>query len=120
MPKRLFLQICTSVENHNEFFVQKKDAVGKLGIHCQLKVASAIKMLCGNSGNDVAKCSFKVGESTLFQILKEFCQTMIRVFSKKYLRQPTVNDMTKLLAQNEERGFPGMLGTLNILFNRID
>ncbi len=56
MPKRLFLQICTSVERHNEFFVQKRDAVNKLGIHCHLKVATAIKMLCGNTGNDAANC----------------------------------------------------------------
>jgi hypothetical protein len=72
---------------------------------------TAIKMLCGNTGNDAANCSFKIGESTLFKCMKEFCQTIVQVFSKKYLRQPTVNDMNKLLAENKERGFPGMLGT---------
>ncbi|XP_076901602.1 uncharacterized protein LOC143556054 [Bidens hawaiensis] len=47
--------------------------------------------------------------------LKKFCETIVSVFSTDYLRSPNTNDITRLLAAAEQRGLPGMLGSIDCM-----
>ncbi|XP_042955669.1 uncharacterized protein LOC122291770 [Carya illinoinensis] len=47
--------------------------------------------------------------------LKKFSETVVTVFSEEYLRSPTANDIARLLAVGEQRGFPGMLGSIDCM-----
>jgi hypothetical protein len=58
---------------------------------------------------------FKKGESTAIECLKKFCQTIVKVYSNEYLRKPNESDAKRLLAVAEERGFPGMMGSLDCM-----
>lgn len=40
---------------------------------------------------------------------------MIYAFANEYQRQPNSQDVSNLSAENEERGFPGMLGSLDCM-----
>ena len=40
---------------------------------------------------------------------------MIEIFSNEYLRSPNTNDIARLLAEGEQREFPGMLGSLDCM-----
>lgn len=40
---------------------------------------------------------------------------MIEIFSDEYLRSPNTNDIARLLAEVEQRGFPRMLGSLDCM-----
>jgi hypothetical protein len=42
----------------------------------------------------------------------QFCEDVIAVFGKYYLREPNVKDTANLLSINESRGFPGMLESI--------
>ena len=57
----------------------------------------------------------KIGESTSIESLKKFCRTVMEIFSHQYLRRPNSTDIARLLHIGEERGFPGMLGSLDCM-----
>jgi hypothetical protein len=44
-----------------------------------------------------------------------FCEDVIAVFDKYYLREPNMDDTARLLSINESRGFPGMLGSFDCM-----
>ena len=57
----------------------------------------------------------QLGESTALETLKRFCRAVVNVYGEEYLRRPNENDLAKILAVSEERGFPGMLGSLDCM-----
>ncbi|KAH9781249.1 dde tnp4 domain-containing protein [Citrus sinensis] len=57
----------------------------------------------------------KIGESTTIESLKRFCRAIVEVFAKQHLRSPNANEVARLLHVGKERGFPGMLGSLNCM-----
>ncbi|KAL5549771.1 hypothetical protein UlMin_005002 [Ulmus minor] len=57
----------------------------------------------------------KIGESTTIESLKRFCRVVVEVFAEQYLRSPNANDVARLLHVGEQRGFPGMLGSLDCM-----
>jgi hypothetical protein len=44
-----------------------------------------------------------------------FAKSIIRVFGPEYLRAPNEEDTKKLMAMNEARGWPGMLGSIDCM-----
>ena len=45
--------------------------------------------------------------------MKRFCCAIVEIFGEVYLRSLNVNDIERLLSKSEERGFLGMLGSLD-------
>ena len=64
-----------------------------------------------NSTNE----SVRIGESTAILCMKRFCRAIVEIFGNVYLRSPNANDIERLLSKSEERGFPGMLGSLDCM-----
>ncbi|KAK4485526.1 hypothetical protein RD792_008168 [Penstemon davidsonii] len=58
---------------------------------------------------------FHIGESTACETLRQFCKTILKKYKKTYLREPNVEDIERLLAKAESRGFPGMIGSLDCM-----
>ncbi|XP_024011309.1 uncharacterized protein LOC112086573 [Eutrema salsugineum] len=57
----------------------------------------------------------KIGESTTIECMKRFCRAIVEVFSEWYLRSPTSEDIARLLHISQQRGFPGMLDSLDCM-----
>jgi len=57
----------------------------------------------------------KIGETTVTESLKRFVQAVISIFSEEYLRSPNKEDIARLLAEGKQRGFPGMLGSIDCI-----
>ncbi|XP_050250584.1 uncharacterized protein LOC126697568 [Quercus robur] len=57
----------------------------------------------------------RIGETTALESLKKFVTVVIDVFSKEYLRKPNNEDIAKLLAYGERRGFPSILGSIDCM-----
>ncbi|XP_060190416.1 uncharacterized protein LOC132619574 [Lycium barbarum] len=57
----------------------------------------------------------KIGELTAIESMKRFCRAIVEIFGQQCLRSPTANDVARLLHIGEQRGFPGMLGSLDCM-----
>jgi hypothetical protein len=115
MRRHLFVHILNAVEEHDDYFVQKRNAYGTLGLSCLQKVAAAFKMITYGVLADATDDYVHVGESTALQCLRKFVVAIVEVFGPGYLRLPNEQDTAKLLAIGESRGFPGMLGSTNCM-----
>src|SRR5438132_2315250 len=110
MTCRLFLRLVDVVVEHDEPFQQRRNAAGTLGCFPLQKVTAAVRMLAYGGPADALDEVLRIGESTIIDSLKQFVQAIRAVFRPQYLRRPNQEDLVRLLAKAEGRGFPGMIG----------
>ncbi|XP_042939559.1 uncharacterized protein LOC122274600 [Carya illinoinensis] len=115
MSRPLFLPILNEVESYNLYFVQRRDNAGRLGLSCMQKITAVLRMLAYGVTGDFMDEYIRIGKSTVMKSLKKFTETVVTVFSEEYLRSPTAKDIGRLLAVGEQRGFPGMLGSIDCM-----
>ncbi|KAI8571886.1 hypothetical protein RHMOL_Rhmol01G0154900 [Rhododendron molle] len=113
MSHSLFLRIQAAIEAHDPYFVQGRNAAGMLGLSSLQKMMAAIRILAYGVSADFLDEIVRIGESTAIESLERFVKAVIEIFSGEYLRSPTSNDIARLLAVGEWRGFPGMLGSID-------
>ena len=115
MDLKLFKKILLAIGNYDDYFTQKVDAVGKDGLSPLQKMIAAVRMLAYGCLADILDEYVQIGESTAIESLKRFCDDVVGVFEKQYLRKPNKDDIARLLQEGEDRGFPGMLGSLDCM-----
>src|SRR3954470_21811758 len=71
-----------------------------------------MRLLAYGAPADAADDYLRIAESIALDCLYRFCRAVIAVFGEEYLRSPTAEDTARILAVNESRGFPGMLGSM--------
>ncbi|XP_062100905.1 uncharacterized protein LOC133806834 [Humulus lupulus] len=106
MGRALFLHIYDVVQRHDNYFVQRRDGLGKLGLSGLQKVTAVFRMLAYGVPADATDEYIKIGESTALESLKRFCRAVVEVFGARYLRSPNADDVARLLHIGESRGFP--------------
>jgi hypothetical protein len=113
--RALFLKIAAKVEAHDQYSVQKLDAVGHWGLYPLQKITSALRILAYGNAADANDKYLWIGELTSHESLDHFCDAIINLYSTEYLQAPNENKIKKLLALGKERKFPGMLGSLDCM-----
>ena len=97
MSRSLFLRIVNAVKDHDNYFKQRRDALGRLGLSTLQKATAAIRMLAYALPADATDEYIKIGESTAVESCKRFCRAIVEVFAECYLRAPTAHDVVRLL-----------------------
>ncbi|XP_050258839.1 uncharacterized protein LOC126703810 [Quercus robur] len=115
MSRSLFLRIKSNLEEKDEYFVQKRNAAGVLGLSSLQKMTAALRMLVYEVAADFIDEYVRIGESTTIECLKKFVEAIVDIYPTEYLRSPNNNDIARLLRVGESRGFPGMLGTIDCM-----
>ncbi|XP_062166923.1 uncharacterized protein LOC133873207 [Alnus glutinosa] len=115
MSHDLFCRIQYAVEAKDPYFVQKRDGSQRLGLTSLQKITTAFRMLTYSVTADFMDEYLKIGETTVVKSLKRFVQAIISIFSEQYLRSPNNEDIARLLAEGKNRGFPGMLGSIDCM-----
>jgi hypothetical protein len=115
MHRPLFLRIVNAVEQHDDYFEQKRNGAHQKGLSCLQKATAVFRMLTYGVPTDAMDEYVRIGESTTLKSLRRFVKAVVDIFGDEYLRTPNNNDTTRLLALGEERGFPGMLGSLDYM-----
>ncbi|KAK6778114.1 hypothetical protein RDI58_024832 [Solanum bulbocastanum] len=115
MSRNLFLRIVDAIKDHDMYFEQRIDALGRFGLSTLQKITAVFRMLAYGLPTDATDEYVKIGESTTIESMKRFCRAIVEVFGEQYLRSPTPNDVARLLHIGEQRGFPRMLGSLDCM-----
>ncbi|XP_020263300.1 uncharacterized protein LOC109839282 [Asparagus officinalis] len=108
-------QIHHSVKDHDYYFQQLSDGLGRMGLLPLQKVTAVFRMLAYGLPADATEEYVKIGESTAIESMTKFCRAMVEIFAERYLRTPNANDIARLLYIGKKRGFPGMLGSLDCM-----
>ncbi|XP_042973075.1 uncharacterized protein LOC122304878 [Carya illinoinensis] len=113
MSHPLFLRILNEVESYEPYFIQRRDNAGRLDLFSMQKITVTLRMLTYGVIENFIDEYIRIGESTTMESLKTFSKTIVSIFSDEYLRSPNANDIARLLVVGEQRGFPGMLGSID-------
>ncbi|XP_021811714.1 protein ALP1-like [Prunus avium] len=92
-----------------------RNAAGNLGLLPEQKFTVVIRMLAYGSSVDQVDEIARMGKSTILETLVRFCDAVETLYSRDYLRRPTPRDLQSLLQKAEERGFPGMIGSIDCM-----
>ena len=115
MSRELFLRIMNAIEAHDDYFVQKRDCCNELGLSCFQKVTAAFRMLTYGVPADATDEYVRIGESTVLESLHRFVGAVVEIFEDECLRYPNEADTKRLPALGENKGFPGMLGSIDCM-----
>ncbi|XP_059639309.1 uncharacterized protein LOC132281637 [Cornus florida] len=116
MRRELFLRILNDVKAYDDYFVQKKDATGRLGLSSIQKITSTVvRIFAYGCAADHYDEYIKIGESTAIKCLKAFCNAIVAVYIEEYMRTPNEADIARLLEEGKQRGFLGMLGSIDCM-----
>src|SRR5438105_1080228 len=115
MTQQLFLRLVHVVEEHNDWFQQRRNGAGTLGCSPLQKVTATVRMLAYSGLADALDEVLRISKSTIIDSLKRFVWAIHAIFGPQYLRRPNQEDLVRLLAKAKERGFPGMIGSLDCM-----
>ena len=115
MNRELFLRIMNVVESYDDYFVQKWSAANVARLSCFQKLTAAFHMLTYGVPADATDEYVRIGESTILESLRRFVAAVVDIFEDEYLRSPNEADTACLIAFREQRGFSGMLGSIDCM-----
>ncbi|KAI5313414.1 hypothetical protein L3X38_042588 [Prunus dulcis] len=115
MQPHLFNKVMHDICNYDEYFVQKKNCAGNLGLLPEKKFTAVIRMLAYRSSADQVDEVTRMGKSTILESLVRFCDAVETLYTRDYLRRPMPRDLQRLLQKAESRGFPGMIGSIDCM-----
>ena len=115
MHRPLFLRIARELEAHDSYFSLRRNCAGVPGLHPYQKLTSAFRILAYGISADLTDEYCRLAKSTALENLRRFVSAVIEVYGGHYLRSPNAEDTARLLAIGEQRGFPGMLGSIDCM-----
>jgi hypothetical protein len=112
VPRQVFDRIFEKL-NVLPDFLRKPDALGNMGIHPLQRISGALRVLGFGYAYAAVDELIGIAESTMALTLRSLCRAIVDEFGPEYLREPNEDDMRRILAVNESRGFPGCLGSID-------
>ena len=115
LPIKLFDEILVRVEQHDNYFRQKKDATGKIGLSTHQKVASAVRLLTSGVSSMEHDDTYRMGASTGLEAMKRFCAAVNEMYEADALQHPTIDNINCLLDEGKDAGFPGCIDSIDCM-----
>jgi hypothetical protein len=56
-----------------------------------------------------------MGQNTILECVNKFTRTMVQKYGDIYLREPNTEDIARLIEVAEQRGFSGVLDSINYM-----
>jgi Plant transposon protein len=77
------------------------------------RIVAALRILSYGAAADATDEYIRISETSALVSLRRFCLAICDGFGREYGRQPTEEDMRRILAVNSMRGFSGCLGSID-------
>ncbi|XP_076881498.1 uncharacterized protein LOC143529631 [Bidens hawaiensis] len=104
------------MEREYEYFQQKPNERGYLRFSTIKKCTSALRILAYGNMTDINDGYLKMAEKTTRDALENFCIGIIQLYSRRYLRIPNSNDLTRIYNVHERKhSFPDMIGNIDCM-----
>ncbi|XP_010480734.1 PREDICTED: uncharacterized protein LOC104759522 [Camelina sativa] len=97
------------------YFKPKRDATFRNGLSPLQQCTAAIRLLAYRTGSDSVDEYIRLAECTARKCLEHFVVGIVDLFGTESLRRPTPEDLQRLLFYGEQRGFPGMVGSIDCM-----
>ncbi|XP_071678539.1 uncharacterized protein [Lolium perenne] len=108
MRRSLFNKIVAMCEDNTCYFKRKRNAAGLLGFSAHQKIYAVMRTFAYGIPADYADEYLRIGEDTMLESVQRFCKVMMHVYGPIYLRAPNDEDTARLMAENEQWGWPGI------------
>jgi hypothetical protein len=115
MTKAMLIDICYSVARRNLYFQRTCNSVEVAGFTTIQKVTTTVHMLAYGGPADSLDEYIHMGETTILECVNKFTRTIVEEYGDIYLREPNAQDIARLLEVAEQRGFLGMLGSIDCM-----
>ncbi|XP_070660518.1 uncharacterized protein [Malus domestica] len=115
MRCHVFERLLHDVQQVNPYFGQKQDRASCPSFSPHQKVTVALRMMAYSSPANSMDETHGMSESTCLDTLEQFCDTIVQVYKDEYLREPNQEDLNRLFRKAEDRGLPGMIGSLDCM-----
>lgn len=94
-------------------FHHRQNAAGRWGIHPLVKVTAVFRQLAYGSCSDELDEHFQISETSMDEAKEAFCDVVIENFEHCYLPPMSTMLARRIIQQNEQFGWPGLLGSLD-------
>ncbi|GKD55541.1 putative nuclease HARBI1, partial [Tanacetum coccineum] len=100
-----------------DYFVDNptRDATGRQSLSSLQKCTGAMRVLAYGVSFDAVDEYLRMSGAVTRKSLMSFVQGVISCFGDEYLRRPNEDDLARLLNIGEQRGFPGMIGSIDCM-----
>ena len=115
MRRSFFVKITKACESNCLYFTRRRNAAGLLGFSVYQKISAAMRVISYGIPVDYADEYLRIGEDTTIELGRIFAKVIICHFGPIYLRAPNEENTARLMAQNEARDWPVMLGSVNCM-----
>ncbi|XP_075492516.1 uncharacterized protein LOC142530572 [Primulina tabacum] len=104
------------MDTRDGYFKWREDAARRKSLSPLQKCTAAIRQLAYRGPSDQLDEYLRMGETTVLECLSNFCQCVMQIYGRVYLRKPNATGIARLLEMHEQRhGFLGMLESLDFM-----
>ena len=115
MRRCLFMRLHDAVCSFDDYFEQKTNCAGAVGLSSFQKATAAMRMLSLGTPARAQEEYCRLAPSTAREAMLRWCRGIRACFEEEYLRQPTHNDIVTQMTVNQDRGWPGMFGSIDCM-----
>ncbi|KAI3715085.1 hypothetical protein L6452_22052 [Arctium lappa] len=115
MRRPLFYRIVDDVTANDEYFQRRPDATDRQSLSPLQKCTGAMRVLAYGTSVDAVDEYLRISATTTRDALMNFVDGVISCFGDEYLRKPNKDDLARLLHAGDQRGFPGMIGSIECM-----
>lgn len=113
MSRTDFEKVLSAVVDHDDYFKQENNCVGKNWIYEHDNVNAALRILACDLPPDAVEEYLAMSETTAGVTVKRFCSAVVEALGLTYLREPTDADIERMLKQSDWRCTTGLLGSID-------
>ncbi|KAL9671837.1 hypothetical protein QQ045_009410 [Rhodiola kirilowii] len=84
-------------KSQDEFWVQRRDATGLLGLLPEQKMTGAIRMLTYGACADQCAEITRMDVTATLECMKKWCTQVVDIYKDRYLRSLNATDLSRLL-----------------------